>query len=105
MSHEVRGKNWTTAPSRDYPFPPLSLQTSQSTDLCLAQERVGQLDLGVVQNIKMLASLGQGDVQLFLETKRVKKKKSHFHLQQQLQTKSNTQTFSFFLEDYDCTGV
>lgn len=41
---------------------PLTLQTSQTTDLCLAQECVGQLDLGVVQNIKMFASLGQGDV-------------------------------------------
>lgn len=59
MSYEVRGKNWRVAPSR-------------STDLCLAQERVGQLDLGVVRNIKMFASLRQGDVQLLLETRGVK---------------------------------
>lgn len=57
--------------SHDYPSR-LTLQTGQSTDLCLAQERVGQLDLGVVQNIKMFASLGQGDVQLLLETRRAK---------------------------------
>lgn len=51
---------------------PLTLQMRQAPDLCLAQERVGQLDLGVVQNIKMFASFGQGDVQLFLEATRVK---------------------------------
>lgn len=50
----------------------VTLQISQSTDLCLAQEGVGQLDLGVVRNIKMFASLRQGDVQLFLEMRRVK---------------------------------
>lgn len=71
MSYEVRGKNWTVASSHDYPFPE-TLRISQTTDLCLAQERVGQLDLGVVRNIKMFASLRQGDVQLFLEMRRVK---------------------------------
>lgn len=49
-------------------FPPVILRMSQTTDLCLAQERVGQLDLGVVRNIKVLARLGQSDVQLLLET-------------------------------------
>lgn len=38
-----------------------------ATDLCLAQECVGQLDLGVVQNIKVLTGLGQGYVELLLE--------------------------------------
>lgn len=71
MSYEVRGKNWTIAFGHDYPFL-VTLQISQTTDLCFAQERVGQLDLGVVRNIKMFASLRQGHVQLFLETKRVK---------------------------------
>lgn len=47
--------------------PPIILCTSQTTDLCLAQERVGQLDLGVVRNIKVLARLGQSDIQLLLE--------------------------------------
>lgn len=69
MSYEVRGKNWTAASGHDYPYP-VTLQIGQTTDLCLAQERVGQLDLGVVRNIKMFASLRQGDVQLFLETRR-----------------------------------
>lgn len=73
MSHEVRGKNWTAASGHADPFPPVTLQRGQTADLCLAQERVGQLDLGVVRNIKMLASLRQGDVQLFLEKKPVKK--------------------------------
>lgn len=49
-------------------FSPIILCTSQTTDLCLAQERVGQLDLGVVRNIKVLARLGQSDIQLLLET-------------------------------------
>lgn len=71
MSSEVRGKNWTVASGHDYPFP-VTQQISRTTDLCLAQERVGQLDLGVVRNIKVFASLRQGDVQLLLEVRRVK---------------------------------
>lgn len=42
----------------------------RTTDLRLAQQRVGQLHLGVVRHVKVLARLGQGDVQLFLETGR-----------------------------------
>lgn len=40
---------------------------TQTTDLCLAQERVGELDLGVVRNIEVLASLRQGNIKLLLE--------------------------------------
>lgn len=37
------------------------------TDLGFAQQWVGQLHLGVVQNIKVLTSLGQGHIKLLLQ--------------------------------------
>jgi len=43
------------------------LKNDPTTDLCLSQESVGQLDLGVVRNIKVLTSLRQGDIKLLLE--------------------------------------
>lgn len=56
---------WTITSSHVHLFI-VTLQTGETTDLCLAQELVGQLDLGVVQNIKVLTGLGQGDIKLLL---------------------------------------
>ena len=66
-TYEMSTGNKQIVTSSSVKHPPLTLQTSQTTHLCLSQECVGQLDLGVVRNIKVLTSLWQGDIKLLLE--------------------------------------